>query len=164
MSPEALLALEQTSLDVLGSAVSGARVRSRFAPPQIAAITCRRSPRWLQSARIELNDLQRLPVDWDSYGALPISRHSVTAAFDVLRQIIFPHTPAPSIVPNSDGTIQLEWHIHGFDLEVKVQSQARIGVLFEDHHNDANDFELELDFDLTQLRDAVARLSEEQED
>jgi hypothetical protein len=160
MSPEALLALEQTSLDVLGSAVSGAGVTSRLAPPRIAAITCRRAPPWLMAVRGELNDLQRLPTNWDSYGAIQISRHSVAAAFDVLRQIVSVQTPAPSIVPNCDGSVQLEWHINGCDLEVRVHSQARIGVLFEDHRNEANGFETELEFDLTPLRHAVTRLSE----
>jgi hypothetical protein len=40
--------------------------------------------------------------------------------------------PLPSIVPTRRGTIQIEWHARGVDLEIDVRSPTDIVAIFED--------------------------------
>lgn len=65
-----------------------------------------------------LKELLRLPDGWDGYGAPPI-RPEIAALATVLL------TP-PSIVPMSDGGIQLEWHIYSIDFEMSIYADGTV--------------------------------------
>lgn len=64
----------------------------------------------------------KLPTepDWDSYGGLPIDRKMIYSARFVLSQIMADDTPAPSVVPMSNGSVQFEWDIGGWGIEVEM--------------------------------------------
>jgi hypothetical protein len=66
-------------------------------------------------------ELLALPADWDHHGAAPISPDALSPVLHFLRRVMRPQTSAPSLVPLSDGGIQIEWHQAGVDVEVPVR-------------------------------------------
>lgn len=116
-------------------------------------------PGWLGSAKNRLEELGTLPPDWNSYGAKPVSALARTAAYGLLRQLAGPNTPKPALVPTSDGSVQIEWHTRGIDLEIRVLSSTRISICFEDLYGDVAPMEDELQYDLTALGEAIQVLS-----
>ena len=74
----------------------------------------------------------RLPDNWNSYGAKRIQPELAEAAVHLLFKIVQPETPRPEVVPTTAGGIQIEWHVRGIDLEIKILSQERLDVSFED--------------------------------
>jgi hypothetical protein len=59
-------------------------------------------------------ELQKLPENWDGYGAASISG----TALGTLHRII--------LVPCVNGGWQLEWHANGADVEISVDASGRI--------------------------------------
>jgi hypothetical protein len=58
-----------------------------------------------------LDHLARLPQNWDSYGAVPISPNAITRARSTLRQILSvggEDIPLPFIAPSPNGGVELE--------------------------------------------------------
>lgn len=60
--------------------------------------------------------LRDLKQDWDSYGAKPIDESVIQRAYELWRQL----AGFWSVVPMSDGGIQIEQHCDGFDIEIVV--------------------------------------------
>ena len=75
-------------------------------------------PKWIAPTLAALIDIQRLGPGWDSYTALPVKKDLVGRALLVLSAIMSVDSPAPSVVPLSDGGLQLEWHRRQQDLEI----------------------------------------------
>lgn len=115
-------------------------------------------PPWVDPALKALGQVLALRSNWDSYGAGPIDPHTVAAAVELCLAVMRGDSPAPSIVPTSRGSIQLEWHVRGVDLEVEIASPGSIDGYFEDHRA-ASSWEADLTFDLKPLVDALATLS-----
>jgi hypothetical protein len=110
-----------------------------------------------------LNDLLRLPANWDGFGAPPIDPRIAHRALGVLDRVMSASTPAPSVVPTSRGAVQFEWHTRGIDLEVEFLSDKQFRASFEDLRTGAQ-WDAELSFDagrqeLEALADAVRLLS-----
>ncbi len=78
-----------------------------------------REPAWLVSARESLMELLQLPPNWDGYGAAPIDQRLAQSALKVLGNVMDEDAPPPSVVPLSDGGIQVEWHRRGRNLEIE---------------------------------------------
>ena len=91
----------------------------------------RQAPLWLSETTRRLAQLINLQPDWNSYGARPVDLESISAALEVLLNIMGPDTPAPELVPTPRGTVQLEWHTHGIDLEIDVLSRGLYRLAFE---------------------------------
>jgi hypothetical protein len=108
-------------------------------------------PKWLPQTTKALYAILALDDNWDSYGAKRISPEIASAADELLRDIMLASTPAPQVVPSANGSIQLEWHIGGIDLEIEVESLAKSQVLFEDKQNEEPAWEGKIDYDLTRL-------------
>lgn len=83
-------------------------------------------PAWLESAVDRLASLVRLEAGWDSYQARTIDPQRAQHVLLALLEVMKPATPLPSIVPTTDGGIQLEWHRNGIDLEIEPVSPNRI--------------------------------------
>jgi len=73
---------------------------------------------WQATIMQGLLETTALRLNWDSYGGLPTSMASISTAFGFLSQVMDGDTPLPSIVPLSDGGVQLEWHRGEVDIEV----------------------------------------------
>ena len=113
-------------------------------------------PQWVAPTVKALNRLLRLEDNWDSYGAHPVRLDCVKGALELLVSIMRDETPAPTLVPTNRGAIQIEWHTRGVDLEIEVESQLRLRVFFD---GPGGSWEKEMSCDLTQLSDAVKRIS-----
>ena len=121
------------------------------------------SPEWLEQNEATLEELLKLPANWNSYGAAPIRPDAVEAARDVLGKIVRSDTPQPAVVPTVRGGIQLEWHTHGIDLEIEIPESGQFHVWYEDPQEE---IELQHDASLSQLPrliELVARLSRRQQ-
>lgn len=66
----------------------------------------------------ELWQLTQLPRDWDSYDGLPMTPAALSNAMTFLAGFVDADSAAPSVVPMSDGGVQLEWHRGDLDVEV----------------------------------------------
>jgi hypothetical protein len=67
-------------------------------------------------------ELCNLEANWDSYGAKPIDREVVGEAIALYLKLPYADwTP----VPGSDGSVQLERHADGYDIEVYI-AKARV--------------------------------------
>ncbi len=107
-----LLEASGTALDF--EIVGPLKIRGTTGPPRP----------WLRSVLESFADVMQLPAGWDSYGAAPPSREAAVAAFTFLVGAMAPTTSPPSIVPMSDGGIQLEWHRNGLDVEIDFPSDG----------------------------------------
>jgi hypothetical protein len=135
-----------------------------FYPPLARApriVVRGRRSKWTIPVSSQLNKLISLGPNWDSYGAKPISTQRVVQAFDLLKSIMREQTPVPTIVPTNEGSLQLEWHTQGIDLEVLILGDNSYCVVFEDHKSGV-EWERALSSDLSPLVEAVSRLSRPQ--
>ena len=90
------------------------------------------SPGWLSPTIDKFIELLALPTNWDSYGAWPIDPKCALAALRLLGRIMHNDSPPPSVVPTNRGSVQLEWHTGGVDLEINVVSPSEFHVSYED--------------------------------
>lgn len=109
------------------------------------------TPKWLRQTNNLLYRIIGLDNNWDSYGAKRISSKVAEAVSDLLCDIMQKTTPAPQIVPSATGSIQLEWHLKGIDLEIEVKSFSKFHVFFEDAQNEELPWEGSIDVDLSKL-------------
>jgi hypothetical protein len=75
-------------------------------------------PEWLKPTISEFIKVQSLPENWDSYAAKRINRDLLSQSLTILAAVMHQSSPAPSVVPLTDGGLQLEWHRKQQDLEV----------------------------------------------
>ncbi len=108
-------------------------------------------PIWLTLTNKNLLAIVALNNNWDSYGADRISPKVAEAVHELLWNIMQMATPAPQIVPSANGSIQLEWHQKGIDLEIEVKSFSSFSVFFEDAQNEEASWEGDIETDLTKL-------------
>ena len=83
----------------------------------------------------QLTALISLSDDWDSYGAMAPSLEAIHTATKVISRIITDDMVVPAVVPGADGSIQLEWHVNGIDLEVEVLSDNSVYVYCVDYQH-----------------------------
>lgn len=127
--------------------------------PWTYSLSSRTAPRWLNRALNEVDALRQLERNWDSYGAVPVNRMFLTEAASLLRELARSRTPAPSVVPTSDGSVQLEWHTRGIDLEVRWVSTTMVHMCLEDLRGVLAPIDLDLHYDFLPLRTAIRELS-----
>ncbi len=75
-------------------------------------------PSWLDRVVQPMNGLALLEEGWDGEQARPLTREAALAALNALVEVMWPDSPAPSLVPMYDGGLQLEWHAPGLDIEL----------------------------------------------
>lgn len=94
-------------------------------------------------------DLLTLPPDWDANGGDPIEMEVVNAAFAFIPTVLEAGSPAPWVVPMSDGGIQLEWHTQGAELEVAIAPNRSItGYWYCESEGKEDEFEIDNDLTL----------------
>jgi hypothetical protein len=76
-----------------------------------------------------LDDLERLPVNWNGYGTSPIDPDTIAAARGLVPTLISQPAGMPSIVPMTRGRLQFEWHRGVRSLELELASAAVIRYL-----------------------------------
>jgi hypothetical protein len=107
---------------------------------------------------VKIEELLRLPPDWDSYGAQPITMRSAIVTLNILASVMQEHTPTPWIVPTPTGSIQFEWHTRGINLEVEVTSEASLDVFYEDTVSGDPPQEITLEYDVAPLKTFITTI------
>jgi hypothetical protein len=69
-----------------------------------------------------------LEAGWDGSNGRPMTVDAFITALKVLEETMAWDTVAPTIVPVSDGGVQLEWHCAGVDLEVYIEPGGQISA------------------------------------
>ncbi len=64
-----------------------------------------------------LEELQNLPIGWDGYQGVAVKPEVATLAFTICETA---NLGVPSCVPGADGSLQLEWHRGGLDIEIDI--------------------------------------------
>lgn len=108
--------------------------RPAIRPDRIAGITSvftsYRVPQmkscWFTALKARLNDLTALPVGWDGYAGRPVTFQCAHFVANMLERLCQPDVPPPSLVPGSDGSLQVEWHRKMFDVELDVLDVQRV--------------------------------------
>jgi hypothetical protein len=83
-------------------------------------------PRRWTNAFNALDEIMNLGPDWDSHGADPISPLVCARVQMILEFLYDSGWTAPSVVPSSQGTIQLEWHEGGIDEEWEIYVEPQL--------------------------------------
>lgn len=68
----------------------------------------------------ELNNLANLPEDWDGFGASSINKQTIDNTKDILDLILDDGIPVPTISPNPNGTISLDWEFRDNSVWVEI--------------------------------------------
>ena len=90
---------------------------NQLAAPRIV-VTISKEPIWFKATLNALKTLLNLQDNWDSYGASKPQETAVMQGLKLLWQVMANNSPAPGVVPLSDGGIQFEWHRNNQDLEI----------------------------------------------
>ena len=118
-----------------------------------------RSQTWQMDVFTQIFKLLNLKDNWDTYGAKALCTSAGRAMYSVLDTLMRDETPAPTIVPTPDGTMQAEWHTRKIDLEIEVISDSLIDVYFEDHTSDLPVIDEQLNVDFTKLGKCISLLT-----
>jgi hypothetical protein len=136
--------------------------RSRLEQTQSHAPAVRiegfRASDWAVELEPRFNWLTALQIGWDGYRGRPVSFTCAQFAAMLLERIYNPRVEAPSLVPGSDGTIQIEWHYNDFDIEIDILAPYQI-VAYRLDCLTGNEEEFVLDSDLSVLAVWLKELS-----
>lgn len=86
------------------------------------------TPSLIEKAIDDLNELSKLPVDWDSYGSPKISEDLIMTGKTFLYHLEYENI-APRVVPISGGGIQFEWQVGNRELELEFIDSDIISFL-----------------------------------
>lgn len=85
-------------------------------------------PAWIYPLVEQMESILALKPGWDGPGSQPVTSDALRASLMVLEETMARDTIAPTVVPVSDGGLQLEWHCTGVDLEVYVEHDGRLSA------------------------------------
>jgi hypothetical protein len=89
-------------------------------------------PDWIMPTLSSIVQFLTLPPGWNSHAAAPVTLTAAQVGLDVLVAAAEQAAPAPAVVPLSSGGLQIEWHAGGIDLEVAIDHDGSVDLLFED--------------------------------
>lgn len=108
-------------------------------------------PDWLYQVLATVQDLSFLPEGWDSYGGLSLTHGAALGALKLMARLLPPNAIAPSLVPGSNGGVQLEWHRNSGDLEILIDPSGELSAVYANTMN--GEWETDITpIDLAQLR------------
>lgn len=114
---------------------------------------------WRAVVEARLKKLGTYPHGWDGYQSSPPHPSVIAYARSVLNSVMQQDTPAPSIVPMSEGGLQLEWHRNGYDIELAIFStnDLELSITFPDEREPIEDKPLTLSFfELSEVLEQLA--------
>jgi len=116
--------------------------------------------RWQGEVVQALVRLAQMSAGWDSYNAPQIRRDAGHFALEILQAVMRARTPPPQVVPSAAGSIQLEWHEKGVDLELHISAPYEWELWFRDLQDpNAEPISLELTDDFSPLRWPIGLLT-----
>jgi hypothetical protein len=115
--------------------------------------------RWVHALEGTLEKLTSLPRRWDGYAGQPVSFRVAFFAANLLERICDDDLPPPSLVPGSDGSLQIEWHCYGYDVEIDVRAPLDVHC-FRYRLETGEEEEIQLTTDFTRLQKWVQDMSD----
>ncbi len=91
---------------------------------------------WKRSAQKKLEQLSKLPENWNSYGSRPVQAEAIEITANLLSDLVKLKMPEPQIFPVSGGGLQLEWKNLGRELEIEIRCDRRIEFLVVDEEGE----------------------------
>ena len=67
-----------------------------------------------------LEELLNLKPNWNGYGAGPVSPQTADRARSMWAALEGIGMTPPQLVPLDDGSLQMEWHEGGLDIEIQI--------------------------------------------
>jgi hypothetical protein len=114
------------------------RILESVSGPPIEVWVEGRTPPWFDPTLDDLEEVLRLPPNWNSYRARPVDAQAAVAAIELLVETMPDSLSRPTVIPTVRGSIQLEWHTRGIDLEIDVLANGRYAIFFEDDQTGAS--------------------------
>jgi hypothetical protein len=113
---------------------------------------------WFLEIKNKLNELTRLSIGWDGYMGCPVSRANARLTTQLLDCLYVDGMLLPSVVPGSDGSVQVEWYRNKCDIELDVLGPQNVVATMNDQlTGDTTEVEIVND-DFTQLVSWVSRI------
>lgn len=81
---------------------------------------------WYVQLEDRLRELVALPVGWDGYYGQPVSFHNADFAATILERLCRSDVPTPDLIPGTDGSLQIEWHVNDIDVELDILSPQHV--------------------------------------
>lgn len=85
---------------------------------------------WFSATLKRITELLQLPSNWDGYGASEVRTEVARRALTSLLSLLDDDSPTPSVVPLSDGGLQVEWHRHSRSLEIEFPASGSASFYF----------------------------------
>ena len=114
-------------------------------------------PGWVKPTIAAFNEIGNLSDNWDTYGGKAINVEVIRQSFSLLRSVMQPNSPTPSIVPLSDGGLQIEWHRKKQDLEIVFPFEED-GLFLYSNRATGNELEGSVR-EIEKLADLIGRLA-----
>jgi hypothetical protein len=117
---------------------------------------------WVRALEPRLSELTSLQRGWDGYGGRPVSFICANFAAALLERICNESVSAPTLVPGSDGTLQIEWHKNKYDIEIDVLGANSVIASRFDHVSQTETV-LDLDNEFSELVNWIKDMASERE-
>lgn len=118
---------------------------------------------WYEELRDRLDELTSLAIGWDGYMGQPVSFQCAQYAAGMLEHLCRHNVPAPSLIPGSDGSLQVEWHRNNFDVELDIVAPQRVYAT-RFNRESLKEEELEIENDFTAIAAWVEDLADREID
>jgi hypothetical protein len=89
-------------------------------------------PDWFESLSSRVEELSRLPDDWDSYGARALHPEAAIVLSEFLRDYAFAIQSPPVISLDDEGGLIAEWQTPLSSLELVANPGAEVIVYYHD--------------------------------
>ena len=94
---------------------------------------------WNAELSERFDQICSLRPGWDGYTGIPVSFGCAHFAAAILKHLFTTGLPAPSLVPGSDGSVQIEWHRNQYDIELDVLEPNKVVAYRYDHLSQEED-------------------------
>ena len=81
-------------------------------------------------------EFTKLRNGWDEFTASPVPIEKANVAMHLIDRIVNINVPKPSIAQTYDGSIQIEWHMKNYELEIEITQLTKIEGLLIDRKTD----------------------------
>jgi hypothetical protein len=131
-----------------GSTVTTVGPKTLVATPKPTVTSDTLPKSWIQWASDRLDEIAKLELDWDSYGADPPSPLAIAIASKLLQIVdknfgrLAYEQPQPQVVaPRADGGIQIEWGTRPVTISVHTDHSGGLGYLYVDRRGNILKYE-----------------------
>ncbi len=81
-------------------------------------------------------EFTKLKKGWDGFKASPVPIEKANVAMRLIDRLVNINIPKPNIVPTYDGSIQIEWHMKNYELEIEITQLSEVEGLLIDRKTD----------------------------